>query len=159
MAHGSGSRRAISRSNNRKAGRSTTHSWNRSMGACGRNVSTPTGSCLWPTPGTRSRRGERFTTRAARTRPWETVHHASLLHWPGLTPANEARMLTIRPAEKPGYRQILSSNKCFFRRRKSLACGNRPDCRIPAQHASLSANSSLPRTPSKFFSVQSGAIQ
>ncbi len=35
----------------------------------------------------------------------ETARRASLLPWLGLTLANEVRMLTIRPAEKPENRQ------------------------------------------------------
>src|SRR5690348_3392878 len=43
------------------------------------------------TPGSRSRRGGGFTTRAGLTRLWETVRRSNLRHWPRLTPANEAR--------------------------------------------------------------------
>jgi hypothetical protein len=44
--------------------------------------------------------------RAALTRRWETARRANLLHWPGLTPANEAPRLTRHPAENSGNRQI-----------------------------------------------------
>lgn len=39
-------------------------------GRCATNASTRTGSCLWTTPGPRSRRGGRTSTRADLTHPW-----------------------------------------------------------------------------------------
>jgi hypothetical protein len=80
----------------------TTPMWNPSMDGSATNALTPIGSCLWPMPGARSKRGGGTIMSAVLTLRRAGCPQPNLLHLPGLNPADEGRRLTLYPDTKPG---------------------------------------------------------